>query len=262
VVAVGGTSLRVDASGRYLGESAWSQGGGATSQYEARPSYQSATGLGVRSVPDVSALADPSTGVEVYATSPTSGRGSWQVAGGTSLAAPIWAGLIAVANQGRALLGLGTLDGPSQTLPALYAAPSESFHDVAAGSNGYAASPGFDVPTGRGTPNGALVVRDLITWSGAAGALPVTGLPTATPGGTAGGVGWLPGGSGRWLGWSSPRRGAGWGLSWTRYRSASWLSARRSLPASTAATGAVPSPTRWVADAPGLGPAERPLRPA
>ncbi len=74
--------------------------------------------------------ADPNTGVEVYSTAPGSSRGSWQVVGGTSVGAPSWAGIIAIVDQGRALAGEGSLDGPTQTLPALYAAASTEFNTV------------------------------------------------------------------------------------------------------------------------------------
>ena len=60
----------------------------------------------------------------------TSGQGSWQVVGGTSLGAPAWAGFIAIVDQGRALAGEGSLDGPTQPLPALYAASATDFNTV------------------------------------------------------------------------------------------------------------------------------------
>ena len=62
--------------------------------------------------------ANPSTGVAVYCKSGS--YNGWITVGGTSLSCPCWAGLIAIANQGRILKGLGTLDGPTQTLPMLY----------------------------------------------------------------------------------------------------------------------------------------------
>ena len=76
----------------------------------------------MRSTPDVAFDGDPNTGVEVYSTDPNSGQGSWQVVGGTSLGTPAWAGIIAIVDQGRALAGKSSLDGPTQTLPSLYAA--------------------------------------------------------------------------------------------------------------------------------------------
>ena len=109
----------------------------ALSRAETEPTYQrSVQSTGVRTVPDVSADADPNTGVLVYTTTPSNGQGSWYQVGGTSLSAPIWAATIAIADQGRVLAHKGTLDGATQTLPALYSAPSTAFHDVTRGSNG------------------------------------------------------------------------------------------------------------------------------
>ena len=59
----------------------------------------------------------------------------WNQFGGTSLATPLWAGLVAIADQGRVLAGGTTLDGASQTLPALYSLPSYDFNDIVAGDN-------------------------------------------------------------------------------------------------------------------------------
>ena len=124
VLSVGGTSLYLSSSGSYQSETAWFYSGGGYSPYEPEPSYQrSVQTTGQRATPDVAFDADPSTGVEIYETSPRSGKGSWQVYGGTSLGAPAWAGIIAIVDQGRALAGKGSLDGPTQTLPALYALP-------------------------------------------------------------------------------------------------------------------------------------------
>jgi hypothetical protein len=89
------------------------------------------------------------------------------VVGGTSAGAPQWAGLIAEADQGRALVGLLPLDGPSQTLPAIYAF-SSAFHDVTSGSNGYSAGWGYDLATGLGTPIAYVLAGDLafhVNWN-------------------------------------------------------------------------------------------------
>jgi subtilase family serine protease len=142
VLAVGGTTLNLSSTGGYGSETAWSLSGGGYSQSEPEPSYQqSVQTSGSRSAPDVAFDADPETGVEVYSTDPGSTTGSWQVVGGTSVGAPSWAGIIAIVDQGRALAGRGSLDGPTQTLPALYAAPSTDFHSVTStpqsGSLGY-----------------------------------------------------------------------------------------------------------------------------
>ena len=158
VLAVGGTSLNVDSRGNYLGESAWSGGGGGYSRYYAEPSYQRGfQNTGVRTVPDVAYDADPNySGVSMY----DSNNGGWLTIGGTSAGAPQWAGLIALANQGRALAGLGSLDGASQTLPSVYKFAGD-FHDIVSGSNGYRATAGYDVATGLGTPNALRVAGDL-----------------------------------------------------------------------------------------------------
>ena len=167
VVAVGGTRLTVDAAGNYQGETGWTNSGGGYSVMEPIPSYQKGVQqTKSRSVPDVSANAAMSTGVNVVTTSPSNGQQSWWQIGGTSVSTPIWAGIVAIANQGRALNGLSTLDGPSQTLPAIYALPSSAFHDVTSGTNGYAARAGYDMVTGRGSPNGPALVAGLATWTG------------------------------------------------------------------------------------------------
>jgi subtilase family serine protease len=153
VVAVGGTSLLVDASGNVLGESAWSGSSGGFSRFEAEPADQARVqGTGRRSTPDVAFDADPATGVAVFWTAPSTGIGSWIVVGGTSIGAPAWAGILAIVDQGRAGAGLGTLDGGTQTVPALYRIPSSDFRTV---------SNGTVVSTGRGSPAGAALINDL-----------------------------------------------------------------------------------------------------
>jgi hypothetical protein len=157
VLSVGGTSLQVTSSGGYLGESAWTGGGGGYSRVYGEPSYQRGVqNTGVRTVPDVSYDADPNTGVPIYSSS----AGGWLVTGGTSAAAPQWAGLVALANQGRALVGLGPLDGASQTIPSLYRFSSD-LRDVTSGSNGFSATRGYDLATGLGSPIAVKLVGDL-----------------------------------------------------------------------------------------------------
>jgi subtilase family serine protease len=170
VVGVGGTFLSVDAGGNYLGETGWSGSGGGLSSLISQPGYQSGLTIhsgsstvssgGKRAGPDVAYDADPNSGVAVYGSY---GWGGWAVVGGTSAAAPQWAALMAIADQGRALAGLGALDGFTQALPALYGLPAGDFHDITGGSNGgYSAGPGYDLVTGRGSPVANLVVRDLV----------------------------------------------------------------------------------------------------
>jgi subtilase family serine protease len=173
VLSVGGTRLTVDGSGNFLGETAWAGSGGGPSVYFSRPSYQAGTYSGTkRAAPDVSYDADPSTGFSVYNTY----DGGWEQIGGTSAGTPQWAALVAIANQGRNLRGIGTLDGPTQTLPLLYSLSSADFHDATSGRNGYSAAGGYDLVTGRGSPVANLVVRDLV-----GGAAPAQATASAAP---------------------------------------------------------------------------------
>lgn len=167
VLAVGGTSLQVyDQWGTYRNEVGWSGSGGGVSGYLGQPAYQlTVHSQGKRVTPDVAYNADPGTGFYVYTTVPYNGRTGWFSIGGTSAAAPQWAGLIALANQGRALQGKGSLDGLAQTLPALYSLAASAYHDITQGSNGYAATVGYDLVTGRGTPYAQRVVQALIAAS-------------------------------------------------------------------------------------------------
>jgi nitrate reductase NapAB chaperone NapD len=204
VLAVGGTTLALDSAGNYQLETPWIGSGGGYSRYEPEPSYQrSVQSTGVKSTPDVAFDADPNTGVAVFATSPQTGVGSWQTVGGTSLGAPSWAAIIAIVDQGRALAGHASLDGPSQTLPALYAQSGSDFHAVSSVSFSSSGSEGplgfrrfgglrsigqFTVParvrhgfgpgvhprgatitranttTGLGSPNGATLVDNLVAF--------------------------------------------------------------------------------------------------
>src|SRR5262249_54068657 len=114
----------------------------------------------MRTGPDVAFNADPFNGFDVYDSSDGSG---WNVVGGTSAGTPQWAALVAIADQGRALKGLGSLDGPTQALPALYQMPDVGFHDTTMGGNwNYECEPGYDLVTGLGSPHADLVVNDLV----------------------------------------------------------------------------------------------------
>jgi hypothetical protein len=167
VLSVGGTQLALKVSPfgvMYNGEVAWSPDpgstGGGTSPFEPEPAYQVAFGInntgGFRATPDVSWLADPASGVYVL----DSLDGGFFQVGGTSLAAPMWAGLLAVANQGRALAGNGVLTNPQE---AIYSLPSADFHDITSGHNNVAtAGVGYDEVTGRGSPIPKLLVADLV----------------------------------------------------------------------------------------------------
>jgi hypothetical protein len=164
VLAVGGTSLIADAAGNYQFEAAWSGSGGGYSRYSAEPNYQRGIqATGKRGTPDVAFDGDPATGVQVYETSLYGDQGSWQVVGGTSLGTPAWAAILAIADQGRALAGLGSLDGASQTLPTLYALRSTDFHAVSGLVHSVrAGSFNAALTTGLGSPVGPALVADLV----------------------------------------------------------------------------------------------------
>lgn len=153
VVAVGGTVLNLS-DGNYSSETGYDSSGGGISDYETKPSYQSGVmqSSTQRTTPDVAIDGDPQTGVDVYDSYNTGYANKWYQIAGTSLSAQVWGALIAIADQGRANDKLSTLDGPSQTLPRLYSISSSDFHDITSGYNGFSASPGYDLVTGRGSP--------------------------------------------------------------------------------------------------------------
>jgi subtilase family serine protease len=159
VVAVGGTTLSLTASGRVESETAWSLGGGGVSKYESRPAYQAATvnPHHGRGIPDVSFDADPDTGVAVYNVA----NGGWLEVGGTSVGAPAWAGILAVVDQLRAAVGEGPLTAAGyQAQQALYHL-TQGLADITKGSNGgcgrvCTAGPGYDFVTGLGSPRSGI----------------------------------------------------------------------------------------------------------
>lgn len=158
VVSVGGTTLKVNAHGTTLSQTAWNWSGGGNSNFEPEPSYQaSIQHSGYRSTPDVSMEANPCPGVSVVVIAPQSGIIRWEILGGTSLSAQLFGGLVAIVNQGRILAGNRSLDGPSQTLPALYSAQSSYYYDIINGDNGCNAVKGYDLATGLGAPRASLL---------------------------------------------------------------------------------------------------------
>lgn len=189
VLSVGGTSLPgLDAAGDYPtgNETGWNSSGGGTSAYESSPSYQSAvTGAAPRANPDVASIADVNTGLAIYDTVSYFGHSGWFEAGGTSAGAPLWAGLVAIADQGRATAGSGSLDGATQTLPALYqlgagANAAANFHDITTGTSGAKSpSPGYDLVTGLGTPIANNLVKGLVSVKGAGATLTVASVQTS-----------------------------------------------------------------------------------
>jgi kumamolisin len=154
VLACGGTTLEANGA-NVVSETVWNETasnegatGGGVSTVFALPTWQAnskvpapSTSSGGRGVPDVAGDADPTTGYTIRVD------GQTIVIGGTSAVAPLWAGLIAVANQ-----QLGTAVGFIQ--PTIYAARTASaFNDVTQGNNGaFSAGPGWDACTGLGSP--------------------------------------------------------------------------------------------------------------
>lgn len=172
VIAVGGTTLPLDSSGNLIGpETAWSGSGGGISAYEAEPSYQAsypipATG-GNRGVPDVAYDADPATGIAVYDSTPLNGQTGWFQIGGTSVGAPQWAALIALADQGRTFGLYTTLSTSPEYSAATGAVYASNYRDITSGSNGTcgicSATTGYDFVTGLGSPLASNLVSYLRT---------------------------------------------------------------------------------------------------
>ena len=169
MTSVGGTKLSTGPDGEWLAEQAWYDGpliqgtaGGASTLF-GRPRWQT-VGVGTslpnqRLVPDISAVADPFTGVRVVLNQRV------VVGGGTSQAAPIWAGFTALMNQKLLADGSGQLGDLN---PLLYkvakTAPLPAFQDINLGGNAImpSSATGYDMVTGLGTPNVANLVRDIL----------------------------------------------------------------------------------------------------
>jgi subtilase family serine protease len=144
VISVGGTSTaRSLLTGNLIAEIAWSDTGGGVSYYEPSPSYQSALSainFGYRTTPDISAVANPNTGVWVYDSFPYGGiyySSSWWTVGGTSVAAPIVTGIVNAASAKSGVWATST----GAELTTIYSAGS--FSGV-----------GYDLCIGVGSPKG------------------------------------------------------------------------------------------------------------
>lgn len=146
VTAVGGTTLLAASNSRGWSETAWSGSGGGCSSVEPKPSWQTDNGCANRTVADVAAVADPTTGVAVYDTYKEYG---WLVMGGTSVSAPILASVYALAGNESQL-----------TYASLTYSNASDLYDIVSGSTGNCgtylcnAGPGYDGPTGNGTADG------------------------------------------------------------------------------------------------------------
>jgi subtilase family serine protease len=178
VLAIGGT--RLNYSGAARSETAWTGSGGGLSSYVSAPAWQSATRVPtnplalwssstsvtlaaprMRAVPDVAFNADPNSGQYVYVTpSTTTGGVGWLVAGGTSIGAPQWAGLVAIANALRGLQGKVMVGAVNSRVYGAVA--NTSLSDITTGNAGSCigcqARSGFDLVTGLGTPNAAAIL--------------------------------------------------------------------------------------------------------
>jgi hypothetical protein len=176
VVSVGGTSLFLDGQGNIINETGWSGSGGGISRFESQPAYQNGVvtqSSTNRTSPDVAYNANPNTGVYVRFNN------GWYQVGGTSAGAPQWAALLAIADQGRAVVGSNPL-GSQDTLNALYSLyNSPDFNDITVGTSTgnphYSAGVGYDLVTGMGSPNANLLINDLTNWVGGGGGAPPPG---------------------------------------------------------------------------------------
>lgn len=165
VTSVGGTSLTTTGpGGAWQSETAWSDSGGGVSTTWPIPSYQTAsvmTAVGgsgtMRNIPDVAMLAD----IQIFLIC---NNGQGYEVGGTSAAAPLWAGFIALANQqavSNKKPAVGFLNTAIYPLGAGSAYRSD-LHDIISGSNGgFSAVPGYDLVTGWGTPAGQALINSL-----------------------------------------------------------------------------------------------------
>ncbi|MEO7051510.1 MAG: pre-peptidase C-terminal domain-containing protein [Rhodanobacter sp.] len=138
VVAVGGTTLNASTT-TWNSATVWTSGGGSSSKFEPQPSWQNGVAPGSkRGLPDIAYDADPNSGSKIIVS------GATQQYGGTSLAAPLFAGAWA-----RVIAIKGSSVGFAA--PLLYQLPASDFHDITAGNNGgESASAGYDLATGRG----------------------------------------------------------------------------------------------------------------
>lgn len=153
VFAVGSTDLQTDQYGNWY-ETAWAGTTSGCSLYEPKPSYQHDTGCANRTMTDIS--ADGGTGVSMYMTYPVSGWSTgWQGAGGTSVSAPLVAGILVLAPQDTIVSS-----GPGNWYSSAYTPGASSVNDITSGSTGSCgtylcnAGPGYDGPTGLGSPDG------------------------------------------------------------------------------------------------------------
>ena len=173
VLSVGGTQLHVTGSNGYGSEAAWGgvlydgAGGGGPGAFFKSPAFQVNNGISYgryRTLPDVALLADPISAASVYDSYDANGGSAWTAYGGTSLASPLFAGMLSIAQQQRVAAGKPILNSVqiNNSLYAAYKSPSylTYFHDITGGNNsdsydgyaGYSTSTGYDLATGLGSP--------------------------------------------------------------------------------------------------------------
>jgi subtilase family serine protease len=173
VVAVGGTRLTVESDGTYREETGWEDvlstfgGGGGLNPSDLQPEWQRGPGVlnsfsnGMRQLPDVAAASDSDSGVFVVF------RGRPTIVGGTSAATPFWAGVAALIGEAATRERLGAVPYLN---PILYDVGSVrprsgAFHDVTKGGNRYhSAGPDWDYSTGLGSPNVAMLIREVLAY--------------------------------------------------------------------------------------------------
>ncbi len=183
VTAVGGTTLHANGlTGTYGSETVWNNGdsgsGGGYSTIFQRPSYQDGVvSNSHRGIADISAVADPNTGLLTIWSSSGSGKDLIFLFGGTSASSPQWAGILAVSDQ-VAHKRLGFINKALYIIGKNKQVVGSAFHDVTSGINGFkqvgqngkvtavvkgfAATKGWDVGTGWGTPKVSGLVSLLI----------------------------------------------------------------------------------------------------
>jgi kumamolisin len=201
--SVGGTTLLTGQSADYQKELVWNElgstgfatGGGASKKWDI-PAWQVVSGISVaaqnggsskrRNVPDVTAVADPFTGVSVYSAA----NGGWRIAGGTGDGTAIWAGYTSVMNATSKALGLGQIGFANPTLYKVGESNDYSnFHDIVDGDNGdipqfhkpgFSAGEGYDNVGGWGSPSAGTAANWVL--------LPASGNthPPPAPGGLSG----------------------------------------------------------------------------
>jgi Pro-kumamolisin, activation domain len=171
ITVVGGTSLTTSgARGAWQSETAWPESGGGVSTVWPIPSYQQSVNMAaaggsstMRNIPDVALIAD----VQIFLIC---NNGQWIEVGGTSAAAPLWAGFLALANQQAVANSrpvVGFLNPPIYSIGA-GSNYSSDVHDIVVGNNGaFSTLPGYDLVTGWGTPTGQPLINALTATSNA-----------------------------------------------------------------------------------------------